>query len=318
MVLLSSDMNPRSLRFSLPILLLTMTSLCAHAQTAQPASSDAVVPATGYVDVDGVKVREIHPRNFVSPIPIDAPTSSLQTLEFRTAEQMTAADRALADASQAEIARRAGLQGLGFSGSGAGNWNYEQAVCPVFPDHLVLEYSRQNGQGDVSLFSAVVPKGAGHVRVIPVRRRGNSLFTPVGANALTVNDFNHIVQEENHGLSQDWLTLGLCYAALAGGHVNAATRAATPEVELFPLLAPPRLSVSYQKPGAVVYFADFNPQNASRDWVLTFAGDGRLLKVKHGPAPQLQFRSVPGQVMEEHGVPVNGNIVELPAPKPGN
>jgi hypothetical protein len=325
MVVLISDMKLRSLLIA-SFLLQAAGALCGlHAQAVNSSGSPSgnpvpttVVSPSQVENFNGLKVQEIHPRPIRTPIPIDAPTSSAPSLEFRSQEQMNAADRSLADASQTEIARRAGLQGLGFEANGPGGWGYEQAVCPIFPEHLILEYSRTNSKGDVSLFSAVVPRGDGHVRVIPVERRGNSLFTPAGANALTVNDFNHIVEEEHHGLSPDWLTLGLCYAALAGGHVRAQLRAQTPEAERFPLLAPPRLSVSYNKPGAEVYFADFTPQKTSRDWELFFSADGRLLNVKHGVAPQLMFRQVPGVVIEERGIPVNGNVTEIPIPKAGN
>jgi len=323
MVVLISDMKLRLIFIALFAVLTAGAFLSAYAQSANPVPTTAVAPSQ-VENFDGLKVREIHPRAILTPIPIDEPTSSAAALEFRSVEQMTDADRSLAEASQGEIARRAGLQGLGFEAHGAGaqagvgNWGYEQAVCPIFPEHLILEYSRTNSKGDVSLFSAVIPRGEGHVRVIPVERRGNSLFTPAGSNALTVNDFNHIVAEEHHGLSPDWLTLGLCYAALAGGHVRAQLRAETPEAEVFPLLAPPRLSVSYNKPGAEVYFADFTRQKTSRDWELFFSGDGRLLNVKHGVAPQLMFRQVPGVVEEQRGVPVNGSIEEIPVPKAGN
>jgi hypothetical protein len=212
---------------------------------------------------------------------------------------MSAADRALADENQEEIERRANLQGFGLSrGDRASGWGYEQAVCPVFPEHVVLEYSKDNGEGDITLFTAVVPRGGdGHVRVIPVQRRGYSLFTPSPSNAITLNDFNHIVKEEGHGPDPDWLTLGLCYAALAGGHVRAALMAANTEQEQYPLLVPAKLTVAY-KGGAVVRFADTTPHVKNMDWVMTFGADGRLMKVKHSNSTDLVERPVKGRITE--------------------
>jgi len=314
-----------SLRFptiALVVSLLAPALLGAQTQSSAPSQPESVLPASGSEDVNGLKVREIHPRPILSPIRIDQPTSAARALEFRTPEQMTAEDRALADSSQAEIARRANLQGFGLGrlagGAEQAGWGYEQAVCPVFPDHLILEYSRITGKGDVSLFSAVVPRGTGHVRVIPGQRRGYSLFTPVGANALTINDFNHIVTEEHQGLSQDWLTLGLCYASLAGGHVRAALAAKLPVDEVYPLAVPAMLSVSYKKPGAAVFFADTTPESIRKGWTLHFSAEGRLVKVRQETTPELLFKPVPGAIIEERGTPVNGNVIELPVPKAGN
>gem|GEM_PF-5851590 len=194
-----------------------------------------------------------------------------------------------------------------------GGWGFEQAVCPVFPEHLILEYSRINGNGDVSLFSAVVPRGEGHVRVIPVRRRSYSLFTPASSNALTLNDFNHMVKEGGNGINPDWLTLSLCYAALAGGHVRAALQASVAADEVYPLLAPAKLSVS-RKGGAAVYFADSTHEVKPMEWELLFAQSGRLRKVKHVGALELVERPVRGNASEVTGVPTKESVVDVSKP----
>jgi hypothetical protein len=278
------------LRTTLPAILLTAAMCGAIAQT--PASTEPE-------DVHGLKVREIHPKATPTPFPLDVRTGRPPQLEFRSPEQMTAADHGLAEANQGEIARRAGLQGFDL-GHETANWGYEQAVCPVFPEHLILDYSRSNGNGDVTLFSVVIPHGEGHVRVIPVRRRGYSLFTPSASNALTINDFNHMVIEGHEGLNPDWLTLGLCYAALAGGHIRAALQAETPAEQVFPLSTPAKLTVS-GKGGAEVRFADVTPHTKAMDWILIFAENGRLLKVRHTPSSELVERPVPGAALDVTG-----------------
>jgi hypothetical protein len=243
-------------------------------------------------DVHGLKVQEIHPAPTPSPFPLGAPGRPATSLEYRAPEAMTAADRSLAEGSQEEIARRAESMGIrvtaaeqGAGQTGQGVWGYEQALCPVFPNHLVLEYSRNNGPGDVTLFSAVIPRGGeGHVRVIPVRRRGYSLWTPASSNALTLNDFNHMVKEEG-SLSPDWVPTGLCYAALTGGHARASLVTWNAEEQKFPLAIPMTLEVS-RAGGAHVRFADSSalPGGRATDWDMQFAQDGRLLKVRHGDA----------------------------------
>jgi hypothetical protein len=271
----------------------------AASAASLPAQSSASGPQAGSA---GVTAKQIHPKPLASPFPLDARTGRKPALEFRSPEEMTAADRELAEANQGEIARRAGLQGMNLKGEEEelGSWGYEQAVCPVFTEHLILEYSRDNGNGDVTLFAAVIPRGEGHVRVIPVRRRSYSLWTPASSNALTINDFNHMVAEGQQGLPPDWLTLGLCYAALAGGHVRAALVAQTPAAEAYPLVEPAMLVVK-AKGGAEVRFADATPKTKAMEWVLVFDPKGRLMKVRHGSATELVKKPVVGAPVEVAG-----------------
>ena len=314
MVILKSDMVTFLLRIRLLSaivgIVLMSFGVRLHAQSAGSTASTAQ-------NVNGDLVREIHPRLTPTPFPIDVHTQTVPKLEFLAPEQMAAADQELAADNQAEIARRASLQGFNLQrGSG---WGYEQAVCPVFPDHLILEYSRDNGAGDVSLFSVAIPRGTasgGHVRLIPVRRRSYSLWTPTSSNALTLNDFNHMVKEGGKGVDPDWLTLSLCYAALAGGHVRAALVPATPAEEFYPLFVPAKLTVS-GKGGAEIHLADIthypDPKAKAMNWVLTFAQSGQLLKVKHTVAYEVYERPL-AATTEPKPVPVVGQIVNVSKP----
>jgi hypothetical protein len=255
--------------------------------------------------VDGVRVREIHPLPPQSPFPItkqdaNGANKTMPSLEFRAPGQMSQVDARMAENAQTAIAERAAHQGFDLwnkVGDQPGEWNYEQAVCPVFPDQLILEYSRDNGRGDISLLSVMIPRGnEGHVRVIPVRRRSYSLWTPTPTNSLTLNDFNHLVKENPNGLDPDWLTIGLCYAAMAGGHVRAALQAMTPAQEVYPLFVPAKLTI-FSKTGAEVRFADIThydvPKAKAMVWVMNFSQSGRLLKVKHTVAGEIVERQLP-------------------------
>ena len=295
------------IRFAPGILAVVISCSFASAQISSNAQQE---------DLTGIAVREIHPKSVAAPFPMDKISGRSAMLEFRTPDKMTTADRELAEASEAEIARRAALQGFYLRSNSAGiasgpaGWDFEQAVCPVFPEHLILEYSHSNGPGDVTLFSVVIPRANGHVRVIPVRRRGYSLLTPSSSNALTINDFNHMVTEGRSGLPADWLTLGLCYAALAGGHVRASLQAQTPDEEAYPLFGPAKLIVD-EKNTAEVSFADISPRRKAMDWKLTFAQSGRLLKVQHTASLSVVERSVVGAATEVKGIPVKGSVVDL-------
>ena len=312
MVILKSDMVTALLRIRLLLAMVGIVLLgCGLRSTAQSTAKPQ--------NVNGDLIREIHPKPTPTPFPLDAHTKTVPKLVFLAPEQMAADDVELVAANNAEIARRAGLQG--FNLERGGGWGYEQAVCPVFPDHVILEYSRDNGAGDVSLFSVAIPRGdanGGHVRVIPVRRRSYSLWTPVSSNALTLNDFNHMVKEGGKGVDPDWLTLSLCYAALAGGHVRAALVPASPAEEFYPLFVPAKLTVT-DRGGAQIHLADIThypePKVKAMDWVLTFAQSGQLLKVKHSVAAEVFERPLP-TMPEPKAVPVQGQVVDVS--KPGN
>lgn len=305
MVSLNSGMKTTLLRFAFGFAVLATASGWASCSAQSSAT-------TRPEDVHGVKIREIHPKDTPTPFPLDARTGRVEELEFRSPEQMTSADRELAEANEAEIARRAGLQGFNLrqADTAEGGWGYEQAVCPAFPEQLILEYSRIEARGDVSLFSVAIPRdGEGHVRLIPARRRGYSLWTPASSNALTLNDFNHMVKEAPSGLSPDWLTVGLCYAALAGGHVRAALVPQTAAEQVFPLFVPAKLSVS-GKGGAEVQITNVTPGQKAMDWRFTFAQNGRLLKVKHVVSGEILERPLRPTVAEK-SVPVKGTALDL-------
>ena len=264
-------------------------------------------PAQQVVDgenLQGLKISQPALKSIPAPFPLGGRFGRVSGLEFRAPEAMTAEDRTVAGNAQAEIARRAELQGFHLEdGSG---WGYEQAVCPAFPEHMILEYSRleapgASGAGDVTLFSAVVPRGgAGHVRVIPVRRRGYSLWTPASSNALTLNDFNHMVKEG--GLNPDWLTLSLCYTALAAGHVRAALVPATRAEEQYPLAAPAKLTVNAKKAGAEVRIVDTAMLQPKGEWIFEYDRLGYLKKVKKTQPRILKTQPVEG-IVEARGVP---------------
>ena len=70
----------------------------------------------------------------------------LYSVEFRSAEQLTQQDRLLLADAESSIAEHAGFAGLEYQQD---NWNYRQIVCPTFPNHLFLQYTRNNGDGDM-------------------------------------------------------------------------------------------------------------------------------------------------------------------------
>ncbi|HEY1901548.1 MAG TPA: hypothetical protein VGG56_03905 [Terracidiphilus sp.] len=232
------------------------------------------------------------------------------SVEFRAVDQMTAQDRQQAANAESSIGEHAKYAGLEFN---QGQWSYQQVLCPALPNHIFLRFLRNNGTGDVSVFTASIPRGdQGRVRIIPIQLRGYSLFSPAPINALTISAFNHIRAEENPdqdpGKAPDWLGTGLCYAALAGGHPQAApgheNASDNPAGEKFPVGSTALLDVE-NGGGAVLSFTDVSVPSRPRRWSMTFDRKGRLIKCGHSPAPLLQ-------ISIQHPLPVD--VIGKPKP----
>jgi len=218
------------------------------------------------------------------PVPFSISNSDVAfAIQFRSPGQMTEADRLLEADAESSIAGRAGFVDLGFN---EGKWSYTQLVCPALPNHLFLRFTRNNGDGDVSVFSASIPRnGGGHVRIIPIIRRSYSLFSPAPINALTIAAFNHIRAEERPEDKPGWLGTGLCYAALAGADPMPADLVAADKAQVigpgkFPSSSPAIMEIPVDG-GAVIRFTDASARPHPMVWELTFNPKGRLLKASH-------------------------------------
>jgi hypothetical protein len=252
-----------------------------------------------------LKVRKAAPR----PMPFPPGSETLQTsapLEFRPYDQMSPQDRDLAADAESSIGERAGFSGLEFN---QGKWSYQQIVCPALPKHLLLQFTRNNGKGDVSVFSASIPRGGeGRVRIVPILRRGYSLFSPAPINALTISAFNHIRVEEKADQTPRWLETGLCYAALAGAHPQVGSPEET-EIKKLPAAPPGRLTIPMNG-GAVIRFTDVAAIPHPMEWTMTFNGKGKLLKASHSAASKSREKVVERPPVEVKGRPVQSTGVD--------
>jgi hypothetical protein len=227
------------------------------------------------------------------------------SVEFLAPDQMTERDREMEAGAESSIAERAGFADLEFN---EGKWGYRQIACPALPNHLFLRFTRNNGVGDVSVFSVSIPRTSeGRVRIIPIQRRGYSLFSPAPINALTISAFNHIRGEENLPSNPDWLGTGLCYAALAGADPVAEPRTEASGRQKFYPSALNALKIPGEG-GAQILFTDTSALPHPMEWTLTFDPKGRLLKATHLPAPQYPISPVPQSTGPLQGTPVPPTI----------
>jgi hypothetical protein len=211
---------------------------------------------------------------------------STALIDFPSAEKMSPTDRALQISSLAAISQRANAAGLDFN---QGTWETRQIVCSALPDHLFFTFTRQSGTGYASAFTASIPRGTGQVRVIPILRRGYSLFSPAPVNALTLSAFNHIRTEEHPAQPAEWLATGLCYAALAGARPQVALAGEVNQPR-DSTAAPASLTISAGS-GGEISFIDLNANPRRNLWTMSFDGNGRLLKATRTSAPQSRQRA---------------------------
>lgn len=260
---------------------------------------------------NGLKIRQVPARVAPMPFPPDSEAHDrVNSIEFRPAGQMSQKDKLLEADAESSIQERTRWTDIAFN---EGPWNYRQVACTAFPNHLFLQFTRNNGTGDVTMFSASIPRnGEGRVRIIPIQRRGYSLFSPAPINAMTISAFNHIRAEEQPAGTPDWLETGLCYAALAGARPETVLLPDS-NPEKFPAASPALLHIP-ERGGAIIRFADMAASPRPMVWTLTFNGKGRLLKASRSSATLIAARAVPQRAEEVKGKPVPQTIVDLNAP----
>ncbi|MGA2249715.1 hypothetical protein [Terracidiphilus sp.] len=211
-----------------------------------------------------------------TPFPIKARLP--YTVEILPATAVSPQDRQLESNEENSIRERAGMRLMDFTPNG---WSYSQIACPAFPGHLFLRFMRTEGKGDVSAFTASIPRfGQGKDRIIPIQRRGYSLFSPAPVNAMTIASFNHILAEERTSGEPDWAAIAVCYAALAG---------TGSEGTLTPMGAP---ILNLQADGGATIVIATTDSNV-KDWTMTFDRNGVLKKATHTGVADYTFHPVP-------------------------
>jgi hypothetical protein len=231
---------------------------------------------------------------------------SAKLVDFLPEDQISQQDRDLWSGALPAIRDRARAAGLDFN---QGSWDARQITCSALPGHLFLTFTR-GGAGDTSAFTASVPRGPGQVRVIPIQRRGYSLFSPAPINEQTLSAFNHIRVEEHPAQPSEWLATGLCYAALAGAHPQAGLDGDI-DRHTDSTAAPGSLTLSVGS-GGEISFIDFNAIPRRALWTMSFDGKGKLLKVTQSAAPPSRRQRVTPQAANE----IEGKVVpQSPQPQ---
>lgn len=223
-----------------------------------------------------------------SPFAIDAPgTPGDNVIRFLHPEAISAQDRAVIRGAMPALASRAAFAGFNLQ---QGTWTYRQIACPVLTEDVLLQYSRNDGPGDLSRFSAVIPRNKqGAVRVLPILRRSFSSFTPAPESPLTIAAFNRMRASQQSNTKPDWLMTGLCYAALAGARVALTPSEQGHAAIPFPGAVP---FLQIDKGLSTVRFTNVERPTAPKEWSLTFDPQGRLVHVEVSSIPPLQAKNL--------------------------
>jgi hypothetical protein len=196
-------------------------------------------------------------------------------LDHRSASQMDPADSSVLRARQKEISSEATFFGYDLN---SGEWDYDQSVCPLLPDELVLHYRRQFRGGAQSIFTALVPRGPGRVFVVPVLYRNATPFQSATGSERSIAVFNRVVPADIAAKAVQpegkWLLLALCYADIVYAHANVLNQAGA---EVAFARAPlPTLHLSVEKADRSVLFTDRNAPGQYLVWEVSLNDKGRL------------------------------------------
>jgi len=199
-------------------------------------------------------------------------------LEHRSPDQIQGEDAALIKKRKRDLLAEAEFYGYDMSAKG---WTYEQSICPLIPDYLMLRYSSKDAAGAESLFIVLVPRTGGRVRIVPVLTRGVARLKPAPIDPRNYQLFSQMVPADlavkNSGPDGKWLSLSICYAEMTGAQPQVPNE---PGLDIHMIKAPPpTLRVSVGGKDHEVRFTDPISPTEYRLWEISYNGAGQITEV---------------------------------------
>src|SRR5271156_5170461 len=260
-------------------------------------------------------------------LPAPPPEIKYFSLEHRTPNAMDSADRDLLRARQKELINEAQFYGYDIT---TGNWTYDQAVCPQLPSTVLLHYLNKFPDGSESLFTALVPRNVGRIRIVPVLYRNASPFTPAVKNPQNFVIFNTLVPAEiarkDSSLDGRWLSLGVCYAEVVGGRPNVPNEPSLDVATIKAPLAPFRIDATTNQ--RQVQFSDRDAAKVYTIWTISLNQNGRVTaadnedygtyvaRIVQAPPPPSRTTPLPAPVITTTTAPPPPSSVTPAAPEP--
>lgn len=228
------------------------------------------------------------------------------SLEHRAPEQMDAADVELVLRHAGDIRREAEFYGYDLS---AGAWSHTQSVCPMMPEHIMLQYVSNAASPSESRFTVLVPRQGGRVKIVPVIKNTAARFLPAPKDPRNFRLFADVVPrdaaKQNSGPEGKWLTQGVCYAELTGGWAEVPSN---PQADLHMIKAPqPTIRISADRKEHEVSFIQPISATSYRLWDILYNLEGHIVAASDDV-------HVFGERVIFH--PAEPPVVEKPVPAP--
>lgn len=197
------------------------------------------------------------------------------SLRHIDADKMDASDRELLSAHRKELVTEAQFYGYDLT---TGTWTYDQTVCPALPSTLLLHYLDRYPDGSESLFTALIPRDKGRVRIVPVLYRNASPYIPAVKNPRNFELFNSLVPQEIAKRDSDpqgqWLSLGVCYAEVVGGRPNVPNEPSLDTATIKAPLATYRFDTNTRQ--RQIQFSDRDAARVYTIWTISMNESGRV------------------------------------------
>ena len=161
---------PRIAPILRPLLIAAIASLAVQSQTASAQRTEApnqdlfpgyTATATNaaFPGVTAVPIGS-------TPLSTPPPVISLERLE---PAQMSNLDYDVVSNLSAELSKQAALSSFDISNP---EWQYQQIVCPAFPDYVFLAFTHGADGNGSSHFVAMLPRNSAQVRIVSTYAHG--------------------------------------------------------------------------------------------------------------------------------------------------
>jgi hypothetical protein len=287
-----------------PAALLFLAAPLLFAQDVQPVNQSAQ-PATQAV-----------PKNIEQAETVFSPEEKLQyfALEHRSPDQIEPEDAALISKRKRDILAEAEFYGYGMSA--AAGWTYEQSVCTQMPDFIMLRYTNTTPEGTDSIFTVLVPRHGGRIRIVPVLHHGATRFKPAATDPRNFELFSQVipadVAKQNSGPEGKWLAISVCYAEMTGARPQVPNE---PSLDLRMIKAPPpTLRISVDAKQHEVRFVEPYSQTDYRLWDITYNEAGRITSANDDLHSYggVVVRQVPEPTPKQMGQPPSPPVKQTP------
>lgn len=233
-----------------------------------------------------------------APSPGSLTSADGKAFQMLPADAMNSQDSKLLALETPKIREAANIYNFNLS---AGEWSVAQAACPFAPGHLILQFDSKEGDEAGSMFTAVVSRAGGSVRIIPILHHGVHNSWTFGKEPQERAFVDQVIRPDRtsgRSLSHaDAANLAKCYAVLVGDQVVPADSSF--------------LIIHRGGHGGLseLDFSAIGPDHAHRTWTIRF-DRRRKIELFESVDTQEKIRSVP------NAAPLKERPVASASPRP--